>query len=255
MRAIRRPLLALVLLSACSERPPEQLPEVVLHTPASYSSERIEGHVIDAATAAPVSGAVVVAVWRNISTIHGSWKNIYRFQEVATDVEGRFAIDAWGPGSPPQNAYLDRRDPEIWILKRGYRLGYFDNDGQQRPLAPAPGSDEAPVFIKLPPNKLPKSSIKDNARGESATSIWNGKKLPLARAASDEENARSLLAAKLRDPLLPQHLKTQLFDGEWQAARRELPDEWQAKVVEPMSLLDYTVPWPGPGIDAKRRQQ
>lgn len=227
----------------------KQTPSLISRkAPEFYSSERIDARVVDETTGNPVDGAVVVAVWRQVEVFIERWDGIYRLYETRTDSDGRFTIPRWGPRPLRSDACLDKRDPEIWVLKSGYRFGYFDNAGQQRPFVPLDvrGSAQREKvsirFIKLPPNKMPHTGRGEYARTADGYCIWNGKILTLRRASSARELAASLAAANPLDPYLPRNpnLLPQ-FWSEWQKAHESLPVEWQPVVSHPVSLLDVSI--------------
>jgi hypothetical protein len=78
------------------------------------------GRVVDAATKAPIEGAVVVVIWLKNPLIYiDAAGSFHDAREQLTDGEGRFSIDAtprrnWNPFR------VVRRDPEIIIFKPGY---------------------------------------------------------------------------------------------------------------------------------------
>ena len=238
MKVVRAIAMVVAVASAaCADR------EVKVGGPELYSSQRLEARVMDSKNGAPVSNAVVVAVWRKISNYVGRWDGLYCWMETTTDRDGRFIIQMWGPRPAPPFAFLDRRDPEIWILKNGYIVGYFDNEGARRVMLPLGGEPSVTTFVKLPPNKIPGPRPEGYARGANAGSIWHGQALMLDPAGSAEEKARSLAVANPLDPYLPPNLyPIPLFWAEWEAAKSALPVELRKQVpFPPGTAVDYTV--------------
>ena len=242
MRGVKKLMAVITLILAIISGACQNV-EYEVTRPELYSSSRLEARVVDATTGAPVSDAVVVAVWRKISNRVERWDGIYRFAETATDGDGRFVIHRWGPRPAPQFAFLDRRDPEIWILKNGYVVGYFDNDGAQAVVLPPGGTPAVTTFVKLPPNKIPNRRPGEYARGADGGSIWHGGNLMLERVRSAEEQARSLAIANPLDPHLPASLyPIPLFWAEWEATKLALPSELRSEVTfPPLTAVDYVV--------------
>lgn len=233
-----------LLVLACDGRREEAVrPSAPQLAPPLYSSAPISGTVVDRNTGSPVEGAVVTAIWRKVDNRVGSWNGIFLVRETRTDAAGAFTIPRWGPRTRPASAFLDRRDPELWVLREGYVVGYFDNDGVSDVLLPIDASAGL-AWVKLPPNKIPGARLRDYARAEDGSSAWNGRKLAIRRAGDARELARSLGGANPRDPYLPQNVNPPLplFFGAWSASYATLPEAERAALPDPpLSLIDYTV--------------
>ncbi len=212
-----------------------------LLAPALYSSPAVEGKLVDATSGQAIDGAVILAIWREADSRTEHWRGIFYLAETATDEHGQFVIHRWGPRPSSADSYIDKRDPEIWVIKSGYLAGYFDNAGESVPMIPK--STEAPRFLKLPPAKMPDWERGKYARGATEPSIWNARELRLRKATSADEAARSLAAANPLDPHLPQNsFPLPLFWAEWHRARNSLPPDTQGTVpFPPHSMLDYDV--------------
>ena len=80
--------LALALaLSGCS-----------LPYPRTYSSEELEGRIVDEDTGEPLEGVNVVAYWELFDGIEGhTSEGVIKAMETVTDMDGRFQFPAWGP--------------------------------------------------------------------------------------------------------------------------------------------------------------
>jgi hypothetical protein len=185
-------------------------------------------------------------VWRLVEIYDETWDGIYRMRETTTDPDGHFTIPRWGPRSPHDETFIDKRGPELWVLRSGYLLGYFDNTGSKAPFAPIPDPGAAETnlpleFIILPPGKMPPHRREEYARSANGSSIWNGKILKLKPAGSPAEQARSLAAADPLDPYLLGQSYPPLFWAEWQNTRATLPSAWQNSVVRPRSLIDMRI--------------
>lgn len=205
--------------------------------PEFYSSDAIECRVTDAVTHKPISGAVVVAVWRGISIIFDDWHGTFRWEEVVTDEDGGFVIHRWGPRYLQTDTYLDSRDPELWVLKRGYLLGYFDNTGRLDPLY-----FSGTQF--MPPGKTPPSRSAQRRRGqysrkENEPFVWNGRTLTLEPSSSALQIGRSLQVANPLDPYDPIPPKLSLFWDEWIASYEALLLEARPGVTLPEPLAKY----------------
>ncbi len=104
------------------------------------------GQVIDAATKAPLAGAVVVALWRRnrVYPFH-SVSEHYAVRETVTDSEGRFVLDAKDveEGAPGRTYH-----PEFLIFQPGY--GSFPR-GHVSPTGFIGGIFERPgAIVELP---------------------------------------------------------------------------------------------------------
>lgn len=217
------------------------------YVPEFYTSHRIDATVVDAQTQEPVEGAVVVAVWRQVNVYAERWADSpFGVAETATDAEGRFTIKRWGPRMPSPDSYIDKRGPELWVLKDGYLVGFFDERGRQNPSLPieALRDPQRPIdYVTLPPNKEGDRSRGARARPAEGSSAWNGKRLELQGAESDQDRAASLRAANpfsldIYRKLIP----IPRYWEEWNRSRDSLPEQVRETVpFPPYSLVDYTI--------------
>lgn len=221
-----------VSIVACEKRPLGPAGEREAARPDLYTSHQFSARVVDAGTAKPIEGAAVVVIWRRVDTLINSWSGTFRWFETKTDPDGTFVVPRWGPRWLDRVHYLDARDPEIWILKRGYLLGYFDNTGALDPAVfrkePFPAS-----ISKRSPNEINWKHPHEYLRGAEGSSAWAGRTLMLTRASSDEESARSLSVAAPLDPREPVTIEIPLFSAEWAASRNELDPRW-ANLEQPL---------------------
>ena len=209
--------------------------------PPFYSSETFHGRVVDTATGQHIAGAVIVCIWRKVGTHTEQWSGVFHLAETATGERGQFTIPRWGPRPSPQEAFLDKRDPEIWVIRRGYLVGYFDNSGESKPVMPK--GNDAPNFVKLPPAKMLDFERGAYARVANGVSVWNGRILRLSKAPSPDDAARSLAASNPGDPRLPPRFTPlPLYWAEWEKAKALLPPDTQRVVpFPPHSIIDYDV--------------
>lgn len=217
--------------------------------PEFYSSDAIECRVYDAVTSKPVTGAVVVALWRRMS-IAGEWRGTFRWEEAVTDKDGQFVIHRWGPRYLEPDHDLDGRDPELWILKRGYLLGYFDNTGRLDPRYFSAAQIMGPG--KLPPARSTVRILGQYSRKKEEPFVWNGKTLTLSPAAPGTQIARSLEAANPIDTFDPIPPKLRLFWDEWIASYEALPSESRSAVTPPRPLVKYRALLPTQSLPASR---
>src|SRR5262245_29293860 len=76
-----------------------------------------QGRIVDAATHAPISGALVVIVWEVVAPEDGERRNAWALRELVSDDSGAFAIDARPiEAALPPRAYA----PRLIIYKSGY---------------------------------------------------------------------------------------------------------------------------------------
>lgn len=198
------PLIAALLLCSCGkqEGPPPVMPQLTAR-PQQYSAAGIHARVVDDRTADPIRGAVVLVLWRKIDAFRQTFGGVYVHHELVTDDDGTFEVPRWGPRTLSYDYYLDARDPEIWVMRRGYLLGYFDNTGALDPrVFQASGGVMAHTGIsKAPPVHLLQTGPKQSyARAADSGSVWHGKTLALRRVDSPEEEARSLAQVILSNP-------------------------------------------------------
>ncbi|MEO8378440.1 MAG: hypothetical protein ABI779_02130 [Acidobacteriota bacterium] len=189
-----------------------------------------------------------MAIWRQVDARVESWApSLFRASEVVTDPAGRFTIHRWGPRMASPDAYIDKRSPEFWVLKEGYRVGFFDNTGEQRPAVPLETHDDGAVssfvYVTLPPNKMAGRTRGAYARPAAGSSLWNGRKLLLQRPASPRELASSLAAANPFERDLSRKLSPlPAYWEEWHRSRDSLPPDLRAAVTfPPFSLVDYII--------------
>lgn len=228
MRPLAPAVIGLLLLTSCS-RDEEHHALPPLDRPEFYTSETIDVRVVDGATGTSVAGAVVVANWRKIYKYTGRWGGLYTWFEGRTDTDGRLRVPRWGPRTLDHDYYLDARDPEIWILKRGYLLGYFDNVSMLDPKTlPRRGS-----VGKQPPYEVFSEAQHRFSRAATAGSTWNDRPLAIQRATSLDELAGSLEAANPIEQFEPAPPRLPLWWDEWSAALRQLPSEWEKRVSRP----------------------
>ena len=220
-------LLCAVLIAKCTRR---EVEAPLALPPAFYSSSPIVAQVVDSSSGQPIAAAVIAAIWRRIDPISGRWDGVFLALETTTDREGKFKVQAWGPRSSA-NAVLDRRDPELWVIARGYIVTVFDETGPAECLSSTRG-DVLP--FKLPPSQIVNARPRDFAREAQAGSRWTGGTLKLRRASSADELARSLSAANPRDPYAPV-VQTPLpgYFGVWRAMWAELPGDVRRRVSDP----------------------
>jgi hypothetical protein len=211
--------LVIVLAPAC--RNDDAIPQVT--RPDMYSSDAFRIRVVDAATGKPIEGAAVVVIWRLVDSVFHFWSGTFRYVELRTDRDGYFLVNRWGPRWVDRSWYLDSRDPEIWILKRGYLLGYFDNSGALDPLVFSGAS--TPERISKPSPRMTDTPL-GFARGAAGSSVWAGRTVTLRPISTPKEGVLSLAAAAPIDPYDQGDLILGAFKEEWFAARAELGPEW-----------------------------
>jgi hypothetical protein len=90
--------------------------------PRTLYGKSIDGHVLDAKTGHPISGAYVIYLWRAgvIPTSfsgHNAPDICYHAAGAVTDAQGRFHIDAW---QKPQRYNVPNREPTAWAYAPGY---------------------------------------------------------------------------------------------------------------------------------------
>jgi hypothetical protein len=232
--AARRAALLLLLageLLSCSRRRVVQSTVFSPNIPAFYSSPEIHATVVDDESGKPLPDVTVLAIWRDVNSISEGWEGYFRTYETMTDGEGRFVIPRWGPRAPHADAYLDNRDPELWLLRRGYLLGYADNGGIFDARVFAQGT---PVVVgKQPPNGTVRLRRGQFSRPAEQPCAWNGATLRLRRAHDAAELARSLAAASPTKPYNPAMTRFPQFGAEWQRSWADLPPSLRAQVHAP----------------------
>lgn len=82
----------------------------------------VVGVVVDAATRAPVGGAVVVAVWSLTGGLEAAPRGIVVVRETATDARGAFRVAGWGPKVFAPGRYVAAREPMLYVIQRGHAI-------------------------------------------------------------------------------------------------------------------------------------
>jgi hypothetical protein len=224
-------LLVAGALFSCGRRRVVQSTVFSPHIPAFYTSQEIRVTVVDEESGRPVPDVAVLAIWRDINSISEGWEGYFRTYEMVTDAAGTFVVPRWGPRSPHVDAYLDVRDPELWLLRRGYLLGYADNAGA---LDAHVFATAMPVVAgKEPPNGSVRLRRGQFSRPADHGSVWNGRTLRLRRAHNVTELARALAAANPTKPYNPAMTRFPQFAAEWQRSWEDLPPELRASVHAP----------------------
>lgn len=114
-------LIFLVAIFGCSSPKPEE-----------YSSESINGFIVDEESDLPVDGAHIVAYWMLKVSTGGDGDiddGLLNLVEVVTDDKGAFEIPAWGPKKIPKNSIgtLKSESPGIIVFKEGYHYRFLSN--------------------------------------------------------------------------------------------------------------------------------
>ena len=90
----------------------------------SYSAKAIQATIVDAETAQPIAGVIVVATWVLEYGYEGGSADTWVVMETVSDAEGRFTFPSWGPKPLPPHlpweARLKKRDPLVRFYKYGY---------------------------------------------------------------------------------------------------------------------------------------
>lgn len=239
-------LFAALLLCSCEKR--ERLPPVMQQLttrPQQYSAAGMRARVVDDRTGGPIPDAVVLVLWRKIDTYRQTFGGVYAHHEVVTGDDGSFEVPRWGPRTLHYDYYLDARDPEIWVLKRGYLLGYFDNTGTVDPRVFRTGGVlDATRISKAPPGTVPPVERQRYARGANGASVWHNRTLALHRASSPEEAARSLALTAPLDTHELSRIEMNRFWQEWTEARDALPEPSRKGLEEPPLPLFRRQPAP-----------
>lgn len=186
-----------------------------------HSSEPIVGRVVDAQTRQPIEGAVVLALWREDSRTIGGGYGVFWFDEAVSDAAGRFTISRWGPRYVQPDRALDARDPELWVIRRGYLLSYFDNEGASDPRFFR--ADQSLPIAKTPLHELDRPRERFYRR-PAEPSVWNGRDLPLYAAPSAAETRRSLESATPVHRAFPVARRLERFCAEWRASASHAPE-------------------------------
>jgi hypothetical protein len=227
--------LAVFALVAC-ERKEHPAPAVrrLTERPEFYSSAAFHARIVDDRTSEPIAGAVVVVLWRTVDAYRDTFGSVYLHDEMVTGPDGRIEFPRWGPRTLHYDYYLDARDPEIWVLKRGYLLGYFDNTGALDPkIFRSADALRRGRISKEPPRFVLQGPSATHARPAQGTSVWNDKHLSIHRASSAEEEARSLALTAPLDLYEPSRVDLPLFFQEWTEARDALPADLRQSIEPP----------------------
>ncbi len=152
----RAPGLLLLLLLLASRATAGDMP------PPFYSAQPIRGSVVDATTDLPLERVIIVAQWVLYRTTLGGENPHERLQvlETVTASDGTYAFPGWGPkpNLPIVNlllpigyicCFLTDRDPELSILKPGYRTLTLRNQRRRDTMVRV--SDWDGKIIKLEP--------------------------------------------------------------------------------------------------------
>lgn len=167
--------------------------------PLVYWAEPIRAKVVDAETAKPLEGVVVVAQWvLNDGIVDSRHERRFQVIEAVTDSRGEFLIPGWGPKLRPALAFLDFQDPLLVLFKSDYHpesLGHetsrstwvraSDWNGQTIALKPFRGTLEewlrAIVFLQgdidwrnLDPQEVPRmiAAIERERPKEKGQRAW-----------------------------------------------------------------------------------
>jgi hypothetical protein len=243
-----RPLFVMLILAAvaCDGRKGSASARRA-YTPEFYTSHRIDAVVRDSSTGEPVADAVVLALWRQIDGHVERWGDrLFAVAEARTDENGRFTVNRWGPRHASPNAFIDKRSPELWVLRRGYLVAMFDETGRKLPAVPLDHLHDSDVpirYVTLPPNKEPSFVRGARARAPEAGSRWHGSVLLLDRAADPQALANSLAAANPFARELDRRLSpAPHYWREWRGAVEALAPEKRMIVPSPpYALVDYVL--------------
>lgn len=94
----------------------------------SYSAKAISASVVDSATAQPLAGVVIVALWQLQGGAEAGRTGVLEILETKTDSSGRFAFPAWGPISRQGlKGRLLCFDPQLMIFRDGYKPEVLSN--------------------------------------------------------------------------------------------------------------------------------
>ncbi len=192
----------------------------------------IAGRVVDAATGAPIEGAVVIATWRAevpptpgaiamgiaVGGHGGAERRTAYVAEALTDREGRFAIPAWSAAEQWYPGSLTSASPSIRFLAPGYApasatLGsWIAGHGSEL----EPGIRGPRVMVLFRPGKAPKQDLGRDVSGLAVQSADEEQQEALRkfqagleadateadtareRARAAQREARSLVSAELR---------------------------------------------------------
>ena len=103
----------------------------VLLVPQLAAAGAYHGQVVDAATGAPLSDAVVVLWWVKAPIIHMDGPvYFHEAKEALTDGEGRFSLSPWR--KPDLNPFTVVQTPHLIVFKPGYEplcVGFWQGKG------------------------------------------------------------------------------------------------------------------------------
>lgn len=84
-----------------------------------FSANAIEGRVLEAGTAAPLEGVIVVVNWELVGSAKLPVGQLM-VMETVTDKDGGFSFPAWGPKTAPSETVPDPNAPQLLFFKEGY---------------------------------------------------------------------------------------------------------------------------------------
>lgn len=96
--------------------------------PHVYSSQSIEGWVVDSETGEPLKDVVVVADWGIWGGLEGGSTKDHIIHEAVTDATGHYYIPEWGPKQMPTTGSFQSVDPELIFFKENYEFFVESNE-------------------------------------------------------------------------------------------------------------------------------
>jgi hypothetical protein len=88
-----------------------------------FHDEEIRGYVVDADTAEPIEGAIVVSMWQLSQMLSEGFGGYAKVIETKTDKEGKFIISAWKIFKPlTADSVMHDFAPKVIIYKPGYKV-------------------------------------------------------------------------------------------------------------------------------------
>ena len=127
-RSILYLTLIVTLLTGCDVLIPVLFHEILPRFPRTYSSQSIEGWVVDSDTGEPLKDVVVVADWTIWGGIEGGSPKDHIVHEAVTDAKGHYYIPAWGPTQMPTIGSFQSSDPWLIFFKEQYEYTAKGND-------------------------------------------------------------------------------------------------------------------------------
>jgi hypothetical protein len=103
--------------------------------PLAYSARAIDARLADDTSAAPIAGAVIVALWKLVPDFGRGAEHAddtLRIAETESGGDGRFTFSAWGPLARPAGFHLEHEDPQLLILAAGYYPRQLSNEPHSR---------------------------------------------------------------------------------------------------------------------------